>query len=283
MLARTSSDVCAAGHAGRRAALARGGPKAHVSRWLIIGACGRLGSHVLVAPESTGAVCLGVGRRACTAAHGPVVGLDLTRLTSLSDLLETFAPTRTLHLAGITSPSHAVRNVALTWQLNYTVTAQLARHARRTGAHMLSAYSDFVCSGEAERPYRERDRPSASGPYALRKIAAERLVLACDVGVVARYSYMYGLPRCPRGTLACTRSSSSRTTRRRWEAAFVRCARSYPKAASRRASWMCPRAARLPQCCAGSSLRWMCSRPSATAASRRPATRARFAGHRTRG
>jgi dTDP-4-dehydrorhamnose reductase len=170
-------------------------------RWLVTGGCGRLGSHVLDELHRRGDECLGVSRHPCVGDHGPTAVCDLDGPRAVGALLDAYQPTHIIHLAGITSPSLAARCPARAWRLNVDVTRRLADHARGTGAHLLVASSDFVWSGDGSAPHAEDDPPDGDGVYAKTKIAAEQEVLRRGVGAVARYSGMYGLPRCPRTTL----------------------------------------------------------------------------------
>jgi dTDP-4-dehydrorhamnose reductase len=170
-------------------------------RWLVTGGCGRLGSHVLEELHRRGEECLGVSRHQCGGDHGPTVACDLDEKGAVGSLLDAYRPTHIIHLAGISSPSAAERCPARAWRLNVDVTRRLAGHARGTGAHLLLASSDFVWSGDGSEPHGEDDPPDGDGVYAKTKIAAEQEVLRRGVGTVARYSGMYGLPRCRRATL----------------------------------------------------------------------------------
>jgi dTDP-4-dehydrorhamnose reductase len=170
-------------------------------RWLVTGACGRLGSHVLAQLAERRTPCLGIRRASCLGDHGPTVELELTDRSGLTSLLDAYAPTHIVHLAAVTSAGAAERGPDAAWAVNVRVTEWLARYASRAGAHMLVASTDFVWWGDIAGRYVESDVPDGHGIYAESKIAAEHAVLAHDAGVVVRYSLMYGLPRCPRDTL----------------------------------------------------------------------------------
>jgi len=170
-------------------------------RWLVTGGCGRLGSHVLEQLHRRSDECLGVSLHPCAGDHGPTVACDLVLPGAVDALLDAYEPTHIIHLAAVASPSAAQRDPARAWRLNVDVTRRLAEYARGTGAHLIAASSDFVWSGGGSARHVEDDEPDGAGVYAATKIAAEREVLRRRAGAVARYSGMYGLPRCPRSTL----------------------------------------------------------------------------------
>ncbi len=145
-----------------------------------------------------GVPVLGVGRRACRAGHADVVGLDLRRADDLGALLRRYRPTHIVHLAAVSAPAAVAADPGAGWVLNTEVTRQLAAHARDEDAWLLYPSSDFIWPGTAHRRYRETDRPSERSAYAWTKLAGERAVLG--VGLVARFSLLYGTPLCPRQT-----------------------------------------------------------------------------------
>ena len=184
------------------------GLRSDSTRWLVTGACGRLGSHVLAELNRRGATCLGVSRHELHGDHGPLIHLNLEDEQGLAAVLQAMDPTHIIHLAGVTSPSFAARNYHLTRRLNLDVTTKLAEYAMRTQAHLVFASSDFVWAGDRDGLYRETDRPTGQAVYARLKIVAERAVLRCDAGAVIRYSLMYASRVALTGRPATLSSSS---------------------------------------------------------------------------
>lgn len=174
-----------------------------MERWLITGACGQLGGHVtelLVRERNPDVVVIGAGRRRCAGRHGDVLPIDATNADQLGQLLSSFQPTHVVHLAGTGSPSAAERDPERTRHLDVTTTNQLAEHVAHTDSWMLYASSDFVWDGAARGLYSESDTPNPATFYGRSKLAGERMVLDRGAGTAARFSLLYGSPRCPRRT-----------------------------------------------------------------------------------
>jgi dTDP-6-deoxy-L-lyxo-4-hexulose reductase RmlD-like protein len=85
-----------------------------------------------------------------------------------------------------------------TWAVNVGVARILADYVAATDGWMLYPSSDFIWDGTAEARYCEEDVPEPRTVYGHSKVAAERVVLDAGAGAVARFSLMYGTPRCPR-------------------------------------------------------------------------------------
>ncbi|MBM7773365.1 dTDP-4-dehydrorhamnose reductase [Actinokineospora baliensis] len=169
-------------------------------RWLVTGACGQLGAHVMEQLAHTGAAVLGVGARPCPGAHGTVLPLDLRRGDDLDAVLRRYRPTHVVHLAAVSAPGQVALDPRRGWALNTVVARRLAAYARQEDAWMLYPSSDFIWEGTARRRYREQDAPVARSAYACTKLAGERAVLEENAGVVARFSLLQGDPLCPRQT-----------------------------------------------------------------------------------
>lgn len=109
-----------------------------------------------------------------------------------------FRPTHIVHLAGVSSPAEAALDRHRTWAVNVGVARILADYVAATGGWMLYPSSDFIWDGTAEVRYSEEDVPEPCTVYGHSKVAGERAVLDAGAGAVARFSLMYGMPRCPR-------------------------------------------------------------------------------------
>jgi hypothetical protein len=109
-----------------------------------------------------------------------------------------FRPTHIVHLAGVSSPVEAALDRRRTWAVNVGVARILADYVAATDGWMLYPSSDFIWDGTAEARYCEEDVPEPRTVYGHSKVAAERVVLDAGAGAVARFSLMYGMPRCPR-------------------------------------------------------------------------------------
>lgn len=167
-------------------------------RWLVTGACGKLGGHVL--RELGGEDVVAVGRRACSACVGGVRALDVSDAERLCSALERVAPTHIVHLAAESSPAAATRRPEAASTMNVLVARWLAEYAGRTGAWLAYPSTDFVFDGVSRRRYREDDPVHPLGHYARTKVDGEHEVLQRHVGAVARLSLTVGAPVCRRPT-----------------------------------------------------------------------------------
>jgi UDP-glucuronate 4-epimerase len=186
-----------------------------VSRYVVTGAAGFIGSHLLEALLEAGHDASGLD--CFTDYYDPIMkeenarGLPITRADALEfDLEGVFAGIDgVFHLAarpgvrrsfGEAFPDYLRQNVL--------VTQRVAEAAARTGARLVLASSSSIY-GEAEAyPTPEETVPRPISPYGMTKLAGEHLIRAYALGdgleaVVLRYFTVYG-PR-QRPDMAFTR------------------------------------------------------------------------------
>ena len=92
----------------------------------------------------------GVARRPCGGSHGSVLVLDLSEPSAVVDVLNWYRPNRIVHLATISSPAEAHRDIARARRLDLGVTSQLAEYVVATGGWLLYGSSDHVWDGSGE-------------------------------------------------------------------------------------------------------------------------------------
>ncbi len=78
---------------------------------------------------------------------------------------------------------------------NVETTANLITAVSGIGAGLLHVSTDYVFDGSKQAPYDEADAPNPLSVYGRVKLVAERLVLECPRGVVARTSTLFGSAR----------------------------------------------------------------------------------------
>ena len=164
-----------------------------MQRWLISGASGQLGGHVLhaLSRRCPGDYVHALGRASLPGAH-VTERVDLRSGAAVTDLLRRAAPTRILHLAAV-SPLVAESNPATCYALHVDAAKRIAAYATSTNGWMLYASSDFVWDGSGES-HEEGDLPLPTNVYGRSKLAGERAVAEHGCGLVARYSLLFGLP-----------------------------------------------------------------------------------------
>src|SRR5262245_49500040 len=93
-------------------------------RWLVTGATGKLGGHLLEYLYETEAIQQ--GSQIVTASRTSLdrpdhIQIDLTASHELEQLLSAVRPTHILHLAAITSVEEAAAQPVATWRINVDV------------------------------------------------------------------------------------------------------------------------------------------------------------------
>jgi len=160
-----------------------------VSRYLVTGAAGFIGSHLCEALIARGDSVLGVdsfannyepARKRANLVEALAAGLEFRRLDLTQDALDAA-------LEGIDVVCHlaAQPGVRLSWsedfdlyaRRNIVATQRLLEATQRAGgARFVLASSSSVYGNVGEQPARESDRPSPVSPYGLTKAACEELV-----------------------------------------------------------------------------------------------------------
>lgn len=170
-------------------------------RWLITGASGQLGAHIVRRlsgdPAGDDVVLPLVGPRADAAP--PARRLDLADAAALAACLHEFRPTHVLHAGGMTAVAECHARPIDAFRVNVDATRVLIEVAARQGARVLYCSTDMVFDGQ-RAPYREADPPAPLSVYGRTKRAAESLLRGLDRALVVRLPLLYGLPAAPRQT-----------------------------------------------------------------------------------
>jgi len=171
-------------------------------RWLVTGASGQLGGHVVrqLATEGLADRVLALaGRGNVGTADVNAQHIDVRDEAALRACVAAYRPTIILHLAAMTAVAEAYARPTEAERVNTHATGVLVDAAERCGARLVFSSTDMVFDGEAA-PYREDDPPNPLNQYGRTKAAAERLVLIGGNTLVVRLPLMYGLPVTPRAT-----------------------------------------------------------------------------------
>jgi dTDP-4-dehydrorhamnose reductase len=98
-----------------------------------------------------------------------------------------------IHCAAMGSPDQCEREPALAATVNHAASTALARECAARPAQMIQISTDYVFSGEEDRPLDEDDEAMPICHYGHTKRAAELAVLsACPGALVARVSWLFG-------------------------------------------------------------------------------------------
>ncbi|HVF39487.1 MAG TPA: SDR family oxidoreductase [Gemmatimonadaceae bacterium] len=144
---------------------------------LVTGASGFLGANIALAAADEGRRVVGVTHRRAFSAEGvKTVGVDLTALEAVPNLLKDFKPDWVLNCAALANVDQCERDTALARQLNVDLPAALARACAEHGARLLHVSTDSVFDG-MRGAYTELDEPRPLNEYARTKRAGEAAVM----------------------------------------------------------------------------------------------------------
>jgi dTDP-4-dehydrorhamnose reductase len=155
-----------------------------VTRWLVTGAGGMLGSDLIAALTSRGEPVTGIDR----------AGLDVTDAAAVNDAIKGGQPDVVVNCAAWTAVDAAEAAEEKALAVNGGGAANLAESCASIGARLVQVSTDYVFAGDAGRPYAEDDVPAPRTAYGRTKLAGERAVLdrLPESGYVVRTAWLYG-------------------------------------------------------------------------------------------
>jgi dTDP-4-dehydrorhamnose reductase len=154
--------------------------------WLVTGCRGQLGSALRDLLRIQGVPCVGV-------AHAD---LDIADAAAVGALLSERRPAGVLNAAGFTHVDRCEREPGAAARGNAEGPAILAQACRVAGIRLVHVSTDYVFSGQGQRPYREDDPPAPRSTYGRTKLEGERAVLAASPSfLVVRTSWVFGQGR----------------------------------------------------------------------------------------
>lgn len=119
--------------------------------------------------------------------------LDLSRGTDVKAAVSDLRPGLIVNAAAYTNVDDAESEPEKAFATNAEGPGSLARAAHSCGARLIHVSTDFVFDGQAGRPYRPSDPPSALGVYGRSKLAGERRILEelPERSVILRTAWLY--------------------------------------------------------------------------------------------
>jgi dTDP-4-dehydrorhamnose reductase len=153
-----------------------------VTRWLVTGAGGQLGSDLVAALR-------GEDVRAVARAD-----LDIADSMSVARLVDEFAPDVVVNAAAYTAVDAAESDEDAAYRANATGPGVLAAALSGTKTRLIHVSTDYVFAGDASRPYDVGDPTGPKSAYGRTKLAGELAVreLLPDASYVVRTAWVYG-------------------------------------------------------------------------------------------
>jgi dTDP-4-dehydrorhamnose reductase len=155
-----------------------------MTRWLVTGAGGMLGTDLVAALVSRAEPVTGMDR----------AGLNVTDAAAVTDAIVRSRPDVVVNCAAWTAVDDAEAGEEQALAVNAGGAANLATACAGIGARLVQVSTDYVFSGDASRPYAEDDVPAPRTAYGRTKLAGERAVLGRlpGSGYVVRTAWLYG-------------------------------------------------------------------------------------------
>ena len=153
-----------------------------MTRWLVTGARGQLGSDLVLALGAEDVVALG---RA---------DLDIADAAAVDAAIAAHRPDVVVNAGAYTAVDAAETDEGAAYRGNATGPAALAAAVARHGGRLIQVSTDYVFPGDATAPYPVDAPTGPRSAYGRTKLAGEQAVLAVlpDAGYVVRTAWVYG-------------------------------------------------------------------------------------------
>jgi dTDP-4-dehydrorhamnose reductase len=168
-------------------------------RFLVTGAAGQLGSHVLEEMPRRGHECVAWGRTEGVSRRGISIEAVELEADGLKDRLDRASPDVVLHLAAMSTAEGVRIDPERGWRVNVEATRRIADWCARRGRGLVFTSTDMVFGGD-KAWNREDDPAEPVLGYGRTKREAESAVVAIPRGLVVRLSLLYGFSRTGRAT-----------------------------------------------------------------------------------
>jgi dTDP-4-dehydrorhamnose reductase len=118
--------------------------------------------------------------------------LDLGDPGRVMAAVESFRPELVINCAAYTKVDDCETNQDAAMRINGTAVANAVAAARAVDAKLVHVSSDYVFSGESDRPWREDDPTGPLSVYGASKLEGEHQALADPRALVVRTSWLFG-------------------------------------------------------------------------------------------
>lgn len=119
--------------------------------------------------------------------------MDITSAAAIRDICDREQPNLLINAAAYTAVDAAEGDVEQCTRINEHGPRALAQEAARRRIPLFHISTDYVFSGDLDRPYREDDAPGPTGVYGVTKLAGEEAIRsALDDHLILRVSWVFG-------------------------------------------------------------------------------------------
>ena len=155
-----------------------------MTRWLVTGSAGMLGTDLVAALASRGEPVTGMDR----------ASLDVTDAAAVTEAIACSGPDVVVNCAAWTAVDDAEASEEQALAVNAGGAANLAATCAALGTRLVQVSTNYVFAGDAGRPYAEDEVPTPRTAYGRTKLAGERAVLdrLPGSGYVVRTAWLYG-------------------------------------------------------------------------------------------
>lgn len=153
-------------------------------RWLVTGAGGQLGTHLVAALDGEDLVALSRAE------------LDITDGAAVDDAIREARPDVVINAAAYTAVDDAEQDAATAFAVNASAPRLLATSLQRAGGRLIHVSTDYVFAGDADRPYEPDDETGPRTVYGQSKLDGELAMRASlpSASYVVRTAWVYGGP-----------------------------------------------------------------------------------------
>ena len=118
---------------------------------------------------------------------------DLVNIKAVEELFARTRPETVLHCAAMTTVDKCETETDQAFQANAVASANVAVMCNRYRSRLIAFSTDYVFSGDSERPYHEWDNTGPINVYGQSKLAGEQAVQRhCSDHLICRISWLYG-------------------------------------------------------------------------------------------
>ena len=118
--------------------------------------------------------------------------LDIRDPDAVRECVLRLAPTTVINCAAHTAVDACESNREAAYATNADAVGHLAAACNQAGSRLVQISTDYVFSGEGDRPYAESDPAAPLGVYGRSKLRGEELAASADRHLIVRTAWLYG-------------------------------------------------------------------------------------------